>query len=81
MKKLGVKFTQEPTPMGPVTRAVFDDTCGNLIQIYQKVVAPWRHDRGIFIATSKIPRGVCPEPAKGLETQHLRVWAGVTNKV
>jgi catechol 2,3-dioxygenase-like lactoylglutathione lyase family enzyme len=35
MKKLGVKFTQEPTPMGPVTQAVFDDTCGNLIQIYQ----------------------------------------------
>jgi catechol 2,3-dioxygenase-like lactoylglutathione lyase family enzyme len=30
---LGVKFTQPPTPMGPVTTAVFDDTCGNLIQI------------------------------------------------
>ena len=26
-------FTQEPTAMGPVTTAVFDDTCGNLIQI------------------------------------------------
>ena len=35
MKKLGVKFTQEPTQMGPVTQAVFDDTCGNLIQLYQ----------------------------------------------
>ena len=35
MKKLGVVFTQEPTKMGPVTQAVFDDTCGNLIQIYQ----------------------------------------------
>ena len=35
MKKLGVKFTQEPTQMGPATQAVFDDTCGNLIQIYQ----------------------------------------------
>ncbi len=33
LKKLGVKFTQEPTEMGPVTTAVFDDTCGNLIQI------------------------------------------------
>ena len=32
---LGVKFTQEPTAMGPVTTAVFDDTCGNLIQIAQ----------------------------------------------
>jgi catechol 2,3-dioxygenase-like lactoylglutathione lyase family enzyme len=30
---LGVTFTQEPTAMGPVTTAVFDDTCGNLIQI------------------------------------------------
>jgi catechol 2,3-dioxygenase-like lactoylglutathione lyase family enzyme len=30
---LGVVFTQEPTAMGPVTTAVFDDTCGNLIQI------------------------------------------------
>lgn len=29
----GVVFTQEPTEMGPVTTAVFDDTCGNLIQI------------------------------------------------
>jgi catechol 2,3-dioxygenase-like lactoylglutathione lyase family enzyme len=29
----GVRFTQEPTAMGPVTTAVFDDTCGNLIQI------------------------------------------------
>jgi len=32
---LGVKFTMEPTPMGPTVLAVFDDTCGNLIQIYQ----------------------------------------------
>lgn len=29
----GVRFTQEPTDMGEVTTAVFDDTCGNLIQI------------------------------------------------
>jgi catechol 2,3-dioxygenase-like lactoylglutathione lyase family enzyme len=32
---LGVRFTQEPLQMGPVTTAVFDDTCGNLIQIVQ----------------------------------------------
>ena len=31
----GVRFTQEPTQMGGVTTAVFDDTCGNLIQIVQ----------------------------------------------
>jgi catechol 2,3-dioxygenase-like lactoylglutathione lyase family enzyme len=30
---LGVTFVQPPTEMGPVTTAVFDDTCGNLIQI------------------------------------------------
>jgi hypothetical protein len=30
---LGVRFTQPPTDMGMVTTAVFDDTCGNLIQI------------------------------------------------
>ena len=35
MKKLGVKFTMEPTPMGPTTAAVFDDTCGNFIQLNQ----------------------------------------------
>jgi predicted enzyme related to lactoylglutathione lyase len=29
----GVEFTQPPTDLGPVTAAVFDDTCGNLIQI------------------------------------------------
>ena len=33
MRDLGVQFTQEPLDLGPVTTAVFDDTCGNLIQI------------------------------------------------
>ena len=33
LRDLGVRFTQEPLEMGPVTTAVFDDTCGNLIQI------------------------------------------------
>jgi catechol 2,3-dioxygenase-like lactoylglutathione lyase family enzyme len=32
----GVRFTQPPVNMGPVTTAVLDDTCGNLIQIAQK---------------------------------------------
>jgi catechol 2,3-dioxygenase-like lactoylglutathione lyase family enzyme len=35
LAEAGVRFTQPPTPMGPVTTAVFDDTCGNLIQIAQ----------------------------------------------
>jgi predicted enzyme related to lactoylglutathione lyase len=35
LKKLGVEFTMEPTNMGMSTVAIFDDTCGNLIQIYR----------------------------------------------
>lgn len=35
MKGLGVEFFMEPTKMGPVTVAMFNDTCGNLIQIGQ----------------------------------------------
>jgi catechol 2,3-dioxygenase-like lactoylglutathione lyase family enzyme len=35
MKDRGVEFTMEPTNMGMWTAAVFDDTCGNLIEIYQ----------------------------------------------
>ena len=33
----GVRFTQEPTVMGPVATAVLDDTCGNLIQLTSPV--------------------------------------------
>ncbi|WP_300010303.1 VOC family protein [Pseudonocardia sp.] len=33
LRTAGVHFVQEPTVMGPVTTAVLDDTCGNLIQI------------------------------------------------
>lgn len=36
LMNLGVKFTMEPTKMGEVSVAVFDDTCGNLVQIVQK---------------------------------------------
>ena len=36
LKELGVVFHTEPTEMGPTTIAIFDDTCGNLIQIYQE---------------------------------------------
>jgi catechol 2,3-dioxygenase-like lactoylglutathione lyase family enzyme len=36
LKDLGVRFTTPPTPMGKVTMAVFDDTCGNLISIAQQ---------------------------------------------
>ena len=36
LRGLGVRFTQEPADMGPVTTAVLDDTCGNLIQIVHR---------------------------------------------
>jgi predicted enzyme related to lactoylglutathione lyase len=36
LSRLGVSFTQQPTNLGPATTAVFDDTCGNLIQIAQR---------------------------------------------
>lgn len=36
LERLGVRFTQQPAEMGPVITAVFDDTCGNLIQIAQR---------------------------------------------
>jgi catechol 2,3-dioxygenase-like lactoylglutathione lyase family enzyme len=36
LRGLGVNFTQEPADMGPVTTAVLDDTCGNLIQIVHR---------------------------------------------
>ena len=35
LKARGVVFTMPPTRTGPVSVAVFADTCGNLIQIYQ----------------------------------------------
>lgn len=35
LKAAGVAFTTEPARMGPVTIAIFSDTCGNLIQVYQ----------------------------------------------
>lgn len=38
MKNLGVEFTMEPTNMGTTTAAALNDTCGNLIQIYQMMM-------------------------------------------
>ncbi len=35
LRQLGVEFTMEPTNMGMATVAVLNDTCGNLIQIYE----------------------------------------------
>lgn len=35
LKELGVVFRQDPTPAGPVSIAVLDDTCGNWIQLVE----------------------------------------------
>ena len=35
LKDRGVVFTMEPTESGPAILAIFNDTCGNLIQLYQ----------------------------------------------
>ena len=35
LKELGVRFRGEPTSMGPITAVVFEDTCGNLINLVQ----------------------------------------------
>ena len=40
LEAAGVRFTQPPVDHGPVITAVFDDTCGNLIQIQQAKPAP-----------------------------------------
>jgi catechol 2,3-dioxygenase-like lactoylglutathione lyase family enzyme len=36
LRSAGVDFTRPPTKMGPVSIAVLVDTCGNLIQLYQR---------------------------------------------
>jgi catechol 2,3-dioxygenase-like lactoylglutathione lyase family enzyme len=35
LRKLGVRFRGEPTRMGPITAVLFEDTCGNLINLVQ----------------------------------------------
>jgi predicted enzyme related to lactoylglutathione lyase len=40
LKAKGVVFTVEPVDIGPATIAIFDDTCGNLIQIFKPKTAP-----------------------------------------
>jgi catechol 2,3-dioxygenase-like lactoylglutathione lyase family enzyme len=37
LKARGVKFRGEPVEMGPITAVVFEDTCGNLINLVQPV--------------------------------------------
>ena len=38
LKARGVEFRGEPTRMGPITAVVFEDTCGNLVNLVQPAV-------------------------------------------
>jgi catechol 2,3-dioxygenase-like lactoylglutathione lyase family enzyme len=40
LEAMGVRFTQQPTSMGPMTTAILDDTCGNLIMIASAEATP-----------------------------------------
>ncbi|MYB43703.1 MAG: VOC family protein [Acidimicrobiia bacterium] len=40
LEPAGVEFTQPPTDLGTVVSAIFDDTCGNLIQIVTPATRP-----------------------------------------
>lgn len=40
LKELGVTFRGEPKMMGPITAVIFEDTCGNLINLVQPMGKP-----------------------------------------
>jgi catechol 2,3-dioxygenase-like lactoylglutathione lyase family enzyme len=40
LRRLGVKFRTEPAEAGPITAALFEDTCGNLIYLVQPMAGP-----------------------------------------
>lgn len=40
LKELGVKFRGEPQIIGPIKSVLFEDTCGNLINLVQALVKP-----------------------------------------
>ncbi len=65
LKELGVRFHTEPTPMGSTKIAVFDDTSGNLIQLYQEVTRPDLSSRPF---AAKVERVMAAPPRSLLET-------------
>lgn len=46
LRNLGVKFTLKPTETSSTIEAVFRDTCGNLVQIYQEKTSSAGHTKG-----------------------------------
>jgi uncharacterized protein YndB with AHSA1/START domain/predicted enzyme related to lactoylglutathione lyase len=59
LKSAGVKFHVEPTAAGTTKIAVFDDTCGNLIQIFEAVTRPDLSERPF---TARAERTVAAPP-------------------
>lgn len=59
LKAMSVRFHREPTDMGTTTIAVLDDTCGNLIQIFQVVTRPDLASRPF---TAKVERVMAASP-------------------
>jgi catechol 2,3-dioxygenase-like lactoylglutathione lyase family enzyme len=84
LQALGVEFTQEPAEMGPVTTAVFDDTCGNLIQIAQKAVRTRRRAGGMVRSTGPEQacrgRGAWHSGSRSSPTSAASILAGVRRR-
>jgi predicted enzyme related to lactoylglutathione lyase len=40
LKAMGVKFRGEPVDQGPVISVLFEDTCGNLVNLVQPIITP-----------------------------------------
>ena len=78
----GVQFTQPPVAIGPVTTAVFDDTCGNLIQTAAKnpawsrlqiALVKWRRAAGMIPAILATPNTTPRERCADLTAEGSRV--------
>src|SRR4051812_3197797 len=68
LSALGVRFTQPPLSTGPVTTAVLDDTCGNLIQIAAVPSEERRAEPRLRLRTAKV---VCVAKRRMRWSRHL----------
>jgi hypothetical protein len=62
--ELGVHFAQPPTPTGPVTTAVLDDTCGNLLQLVRIFLTGGRR-RASALLTQELTLTGTAHPGRG----------------
>jgi uncharacterized protein YndB with AHSA1/START domain/catechol 2,3-dioxygenase-like lactoylglutathione lyase family enzyme len=54
LTKLGVTFRTKPTPVDTTKIAVFEDTCGNLIQLYEVVTRPDLSSRPLRVTAERV---------------------------